>query len=93
MLIAGKAHPEQGYKACFGILRLGKSCGYPRLEAAAGRALRFHNYSYQAIKEILARNLDKLESAIAPTQNVLPFHENIRGGQYYDDSDRRTNAE
>jgi transposase len=93
MLIAGKAHPEQGYKACFGILRLGKSCGYPRLEAAAGRALRFHNYSYQAIKEILARNLDKLESAIAPTQNVLPFHENIRGGQYYGDSDRRTNAE
>jgi transposase len=93
LVIAGKAHPEQGYKACFGILRFGKSCGYPRLEAAAGRALRFHNYSYHAVKEILARNLDKLETAPLPAQNVLPFHENIRGGQYYDDSNGRINAE
>ncbi|MDP2865838.1 MAG: IS21 family transposase [Elusimicrobiota bacterium] len=93
LVIAGKAHPEQGYKACFGILRFGKSCGYDRLEAAAGRALRFHNYSYHAVKEILAKNLDKLDPSDPPAQNVLPFHENIRGGQYYDSSDRRTNAE
>ena len=93
LVIAGKAHPEQGYKACFGILRFGKSCGYARLEAAAGRALHFHNYSYQAVKEILAKNLDKLAPCGQPAQSVLPFHENIRGGQYYDDSDRRTNAD
>ena len=93
LVIAGKAHPEQGYKVCFGILRFGKSCGYDRLEAAAGRALRFHNYSYHAIKDILAKNLDKLDPCEPPAQNILPFHENIRGGQYYDDTDRRTNAE
>ena len=93
LVIAAKSHPEQGYKACFGILRFGKSCGYPRLEAAAGRALRFHNYSYHAIKEILAKNLDKLETAPTPARNILPFHGNIRGRQYYDGSDRRTNAE
>jgi len=93
LVIAGKAHPEQGYKACFGILRFGKSCGYDRLEAAAGRALRFHNYSYHAVKEILAKNLDKLDPCDPPSQNILPFHENIRGGQYYDSADRRTNAE
>ncbi len=92
-VISGKAHPEQGYKACFGILRFGKSCGYDRLEAAAGRALRFHNYSYYAVKEILAKNLDKLDPCDQAAQNVLPFHENIRGGQYYDGNDRRTNAE
>jgi transposase len=93
LVIAGKAHPEQGYKACFGILRFGKSCGYDRLEAAAGRALRFHNYSYHAVKEILAKNLDKLDPCDPPSQNILPFHENIRGGPYYDSADRRTNAE
>jgi transposase len=93
LVIAGKVNPEQGYKACFGILRFAKSCGYARLEAAAGRALRYHTYNYHAVKNILAKNLDKLEPGPLPVQNILPFHENIRGGQYYNDSDGRINAE
>src|SRR5205823_10506090 len=38
-IIAAKRHPEQGYRSCLGILRLGKQYSAQRLEAAAGRAV------------------------------------------------------
>jgi transposase len=34
-----RTHPEQGFRACVGILRLAKSYGRDRLEAACNRAL------------------------------------------------------
>ena len=34
-----RPHPEQGYRTCLGIIRLGKRYGEPRLEAACRRAL------------------------------------------------------
>ena len=82
-IIAGKAHPEQGYRACLGVLRLGKSYGAVRLEAAAGRALRFNLYTFHGVRSILSSGLDRQGYVKPPEQSVLPFHDNIRGGQYY----------
>ena len=33
-IMAERPHPEQGYRACLGVIRLGKSFGQDRLEAA-----------------------------------------------------------
>ena len=38
-ILAGRPHPEQGYRSCLGILRLARRYGEERLEAAASRAL------------------------------------------------------
>lgn len=82
-ILASKAFPEQGYRACLGILRLGQRYGPERLEAACRRALRFNASSYRSIKSILVRGLDRQDEIKPPQQTTLPFHENVRGGEYY----------
>jgi len=82
-ILAAKVFPEQGYKACMGLLRLGQKHGVERLEAASLRALRFNACSFRSIKAILMRGLDREAPAEQSKQDALPFHENVRGGQYY----------
>lgn len=82
-IMAARAFPEQGYRACLGIMRLGQRYGAQRLEAACRRALRFNAASYRSIKSILALGLDRQVDGEAARQTTLPFHENIRGGDYY----------
>ena len=38
-ILASRPHPQQGFRSCLGIMRLGKSYGTERLEAACHRAL------------------------------------------------------
>ncbi len=78
-----RAHPEQGYRTCLGILRLGKSYGGDRLEAACRRALVIHSYSYRSIESILKTGLDSKPLPEAVPQRTHPHHENIRGPGYY----------
>lgn len=82
-IMAAKAFPEQGYRACLGVMRLGEHYGAQRLEAACRRALRFNAASFRSIKSILALGLDRQADGEAARQTTLPFHENIRGGGYY----------
>jgi len=82
-IIEGRAHPEQGYRSCLGILRLDKHYPKQRLENAAARALRFSNLSLKALRKILENGLDRLEEKDSGSTAVLPAHDNIRGGQYY----------
>ncbi len=67
-IIATKRHPEQGYRSCLGILRLGKQYS-AQLEAAARRAMALEACSYQSVKSILQCNLDSqpIEPAAQPT--------------------------
>ena len=81
-ILHSRPHPEQGYRACLGLLRLGQARGADRLEAACERALRLGAYSYRTVKNILASGLDRVpldESVPSP----LPAHANIRGAAYY----------
>jgi len=78
-----RAHPEQGYRTCLGILRLGKSYGVDRLEAACKRALLIHSYSYRSIESILKTGLDSKPLPEAIPQRTHPHHQNIRGPGYY----------
>jgi transposase len=86
-ILSSRLHPEQGFRACLGILRLGKGYGQDRLEAACCRAIALKSFSYKSIESILKTGLDRrpLPSEIASTQTFE--HENIRGPHYYQDRD------
>lgn len=77
-----RPHPEQGYRACLGLMRLARQYGADRLEAACARALSIRSPTYTSIKSILAAGLDRrnLEAAAAAP---LPLHDNVRGADYY----------
>jgi transposase len=77
-----RPHPEQGFRSCLGIIRLGRRYGEERLEAACTRALVMKAYSYKSVQSILKNNLDGKE---LPERAAGPSvtHENIRGNTYY----------
>ena len=78
-----RPHPEQGYRTCLGILRLAKSYGDARLNAACARALILGTHRYKSIASILKRGLDQHPLAQA-TETALPHdHPNLRGPGYY----------
>ncbi len=82
-VMAGRTYPEQAYKACMGIINLGRHYGAARVEAAAERALKFDACSYSSMKAILAAGLDKQPDSRETRQMSLPLHQNIRGSEYY----------
>ncbi|MEN9467583.1 MAG: hypothetical protein RL081_1584, partial [Pseudomonadota bacterium] len=79
-----RAHPEQGYRSCLGLMRLGREYGHDRLEAACARAQSIRAPHYKSIASILGCGLDQrpLDTPIT-TQASLPLHENVRGPGYY----------
>jgi hypothetical protein len=78
-------HPEQGYRASLGLMRLGQQYGTERLEAACTRAHRLGAYGYRIVKNILSTGLDRLssEDKTAKPLPPTPYHDNIRGAAYY----------
>jgi transposase len=83
-LIEQRAHPEHGYRACLGVLRLRKRFPDHRLERACARALAHRAVSYRSVEAILKHNLDREEDAPdVPAPDPLPRHANLRGPGYY----------
>jgi transposase len=83
-ILASRPHPEQGYRACLGLMRLGKRYGAVRLEAACERAEHLRSYSYLTVKNILASSQDRLPlEADSTAKEPTRPHDNIRGGVYY----------
>jgi transposase len=83
-VLEAKPHPEQGYRACLGIMRLGKRYTPERLEAAAGRAVAAGATNYHSVASILKRGLDRVPTV--PTEappEPVQTHANLRGPQYY----------
>ena len=82
VIMRERTHPEQGFRSCIGILRLGTSYGAERLEAACGRALEIGARSYTSVNSILKNNLDRNRPASA-TDGPAIVHPNIRGATYF----------
>ncbi len=79
------SHPEQGYRACLGILRLARrQYGAARLEAACDRGLDIGARSYGSIQSILKNGLDRQPRRPGlQGELLLPDHPNLRGPRYY----------
>ncbi len=88
-ILESKPHPEMGYRACLGILRLAKAYSAERLEAASQRALLLEACSYQSLKSILSRSLDRQTILEPAPDKPGPQRRNIRGGEYYGPADTR----
>ena len=82
-IMKSRPHPEQGYRACLGLMRLGRNLGNERLEAACERARRVGSESYRTVKNILASGMDRQALPGLSATPVLPHHENIRGAASY----------
>jgi len=83
-VLDSRPHPEHGYRACLGILRLGNRYGPERLEAACARALRIGGATYRSVKSILDHGLDRAPLAEEQTTLQLPQdHPHLRGPEYY----------
>jgi transposase len=82
-ILASRPHPQQGFRACLGLMRLGKEYGPERLEAACARALAIRAVSYKSIDSILEKGLDKQPPPEKPAPQPAIEHNNLRGPEYY----------
>lgn len=81
-----RPHPEQGYRACLGLLNVAKTYGEARLEAACRRALSLGAPTRKRVLAILEAKLDQhpelLLAAEAPA-TATRAHGNVRGADYF----------
>jgi len=82
-IFEARPHPEQGYRACIGIVRLAGLYGKDRVEAAAERAIEIGAKTYGSVKSILEHKLDRRPARKRATDAVPVQHDNIRGPRYY----------
>jgi transposase len=92
-ILASRPHPQQGFRSCLGIMRLGKSYGAERLEAACRRALTLGACSYKSIESILKNGLDHAPLPAIPLAPAPLRHANIRGPEYYSFSQGETHVD
>ena len=79
-----RAHPEQGYRSCLGLMRLCRQFGGERLEAACARAQSIRAPHYRSVKSILECGLDRQDSSLlGGATQPMPSHDNVRGPGYY----------
>ena len=92
-LIASREHPEQGYRAALGVLRLTKEYGEVRVDAACRRALHLRALSFRSVQSILRNKLDALPIE-TETEPVKPaVHANVRGAAYYGHPDAEAESD
>jgi transposase len=84
-ILESKPHPEQGYRSCLGLMRLGKQYSDERLEAACFRALRSGATTYRSVQSILKNGLDRVPLEDQAQLELPAAHENVRGADYYND--------
>ena len=82
-ILARRPLPQQGFRACLGVMRLGERYGPDRLEAACRRAVATGACSYKSIESILKCGLDRQSVPEKATPTPVIKHDNIRGADYY----------
>ncbi|MDQ6971563.1 MAG: IS21 family transposase [Mariprofundaceae bacterium] len=83
IIISRRHHPQQGFRACMGLMSMGKKYSNDRLEAACNRAIVTNCVSYKSIKSILKTGLDRQPLLEMQATEKTPDHGNIRGPQYF----------
>ncbi len=94
-MLRADPHPELRYRSCLGVLRMGKTYGDARLDAACARAIALGANSYRTVSEMLKRRLESAPLPDAPPASgaadasaAIPMsdtvRENVRGADYFD---------
>ena len=74
-----KAHPEQAYRVCLGLLNLSRDYPASRLNKACALANREGLNRLKQVKAILKSNRDQLPAQPTLSLALPQQHENIRG--------------
>src|SRR5258708_38739099 len=80
LILDERAHPEQGFRACLGIIRLARSSGHERVDATATLAIDIGVHTYGSVKSILANNLDRRPSPKRSADDA-PILRGVKRGQ------------
>jgi len=80
-ILANRPHPEQGFRTCFGIMKLFRGIDQTRAESVAVRALAIGALNCRSVESILRRNLDRTPAAAGTTTAIN--HPNVRGSRYF----------
>ena len=89
IIMREKRHPEQGFRASIGIIRLAKGYARERFEAACSHALAIGARSYRSVESILRTNADQARlrhddrNASADAAGGAIAHDKIRGPNYF----------
>ena len=82
-VMESRAHPQQGFRSCLGIMRLSKIYGTERLEAACTRATALGTSSYRSLESMLRQGLEREPLPARSEQSDPITHTNVRGPGYY----------
>jgi transposase len=80
-LLERQEHPEQAYRTCAGILRIGSAVAPQKMEEICALALASSIYSYAYFAKLLESKKPDYKSA----EPII--HENLRGKNYYQGDD------
>ena len=88
VMLDKKAHPEQAYRACLGLLNLARKYDVNRLDKACERAIAIGSPNTKSVKSILKEKIDQLtlpydDKNKSAVDEICEDHDNIRGPQYY----------
>lgn len=90
-MLAADRHPELKYRSALGVIRLAKSYGNDRADAACRRALSIRSPSYRSVQTILKHKLDDKPLTLVGDDELplmaaikSPVHEHVRGAEYFD---------
>jgi len=85
-VMESKGHPEMAYKACNGILNLGRRTSNERLIQACRKAYRLGVFNYHFVEDLLTRRIEQEDPEEIVIQRITPNHKNVRGKEYYTQS-------
>ncbi len=90
IIMRERTHPEQGFRACVGIMRLAKGYSRERFEAACAHALTIGARNYRSVVSILKTNADLARlrhddrnRPASAADGPAIAHDNIRGPTYF----------
>ncbi len=83
IIMSKRRHPQQAFRACMGLMSMGRKYSNDRLEAACNRAIVTNCVSYKSINSILKTGLDQQALPEMQTSQHIPDHDNIRGPGYF----------
>ena len=82
LMLDQREHPQQAFKACLGVLNLGKKYDKEAMQLVCKKAIEINSISHRFIANSLKNKTYKIEEE-DPGDLKLPFHENIRGKDNY----------
>jgi transposase len=78
---ARRAHPEQGFRSCLGVLRLYRDLDPAYAEMVSAHAVAIGAFSYKSISSIITNRMANAVSATA--EAAVTDHSNLRGPGYF----------